>query len=92
MDRNMAGGNSGTVGRGQRTGRGGTGHLSVAEAVSYVDRTLSRRVRTQVEDHLLYCEACFQEVVDVTLFLQGLNQPEDGLPWRADAPVAEGKG
>jgi hypothetical protein len=44
-----------------------------------------------VEYHLVHCEACLQEIVEVTLFLGGPNGPEGQPSPRAGARV-EGKG
>ena len=72
----MAGRSTGVADRRQGPDPRAPGHLSVAEAVSYIDRTISPKVRAQVEHHLIHCEACLQEVIEVTLFLRELNGPE----------------
>ena len=43
---------------------GSQGHLSAAEIVRYIDRTLLRSARRQAERHLAECEACLREVIE----------------------------
>jgi anti-sigma factor RsiW len=43
---------------------GSQGHLSPAEIVRYIDRTLHRAARREAERHLAECEACLREVIE----------------------------
>ena len=43
---------------------GSQGHLSPAEIVRYIDRTLLPPARRQAERHLAECEACLREVIE----------------------------
>jgi hypothetical protein len=92
MDLEMAGRSTGVADHQQDLGLGASEHLCVAEAVSYIDRTIPPRVRAQVEYHLVHCEACLEEIIDVSLFLRGLNGPGAKSPVRAGERVPDGKG
>jgi hypothetical protein len=46
-------------------------HLRLEEIVSYIDQTLAEDVRRQVESHLVECEACLREVIEVGQLLRG---------------------
>jgi anti-sigma factor RsiW len=46
-------------------------HLGLEEIVSYIDQTLAEDVRRQVESHLVECEACLREVIEVRQLLRG---------------------
>lgn len=72
--------------------QGPAGHLCVGEVVSYIDRTLASQARARVEYHLVHCEACLQEIVEVTLFLREPTGPEGKPSARAGALAVEGEG
>jgi anti-sigma factor RsiW len=46
-------------------------HLRLEEIVSYIDQTLADGIRRQVESHLVECEACLREVIEVRQLLRG---------------------
>lgn len=46
-------------------------HLSPEEIVSYIDQTVTEGLRTQVESHLVECQACLAEVLEVRRLLRG---------------------
>jgi len=45
-------------------------HLSPEEIVSYIDQALTEGMRTQVESHLVDCQACLAEVLEVRRLLR----------------------
>jgi hypothetical protein len=63
-----------SVQRQRRRRRGDELHLCIDEAVSYIDRTATRRARAHLEGHLLHCDACIREVIQVSLFLRDLER------------------
>jgi len=47
-------------------------HLSPEEIVGYIDQIITEGARRQVEGHLVECEACLREVIEVRRLLRGL--------------------
>ncbi len=46
-------------------------HLSPEEIVGYIDQTIAEGVRREVESHLVECQACLAEVLEVRRLLRG---------------------
>jgi anti-sigma factor RsiW len=68
-----------------------TSHLSVDEAASYIDGTLSDDAREVIERHLAECESCREEVAASARLVASVpTQARRGVPWRLVLPLAAG--
>ncbi len=47
-------------------------HLSSEEIVGYIDQTMTEGMRGEVESHLVECQACLREVLEVRRLLRKL--------------------
>ena len=68
-----------------------TTHLSIEEAASYIDGTLSDDARAAIERHLAECDSCREEVAaSARLVATVPTQARRGVPWRLVLPLAAG--
>jgi len=68
-----------------------TPHLSIDDAASYIDGTLTDEARADVERHLAECDTCREEVAASTRLVATLPEPaRRQLPWRLVLPLAAG--
>jgi len=68
-----------------------TPHLSVDDAASYIDGTLSDDARTTIEHHLADCDSCREEIAASSRLLATVPAPaRRGVPWRLVLPLAAG--
>ena len=54
----------------QSESRNSQAHLSPEEIVSYIDQAITEGMRRQVESHLVACQACLREVLEVRRLLR----------------------
>jgi len=68
-----------------------TPHLSIDDATSYIDGTLTDEVRADVERHLAECDSCREEVAASSRLITTLPAPaRRTFPWRLAFPLAAG--
>jgi len=68
-----------------------TPHLSIDDAASYIDGTLTDESRVHVERHLAECDTCREEVAASARLIATLPaQAGRRLPWRLVFPLAAG--
>ena len=68
-----------------------TSHLSVDDAASFIDGTLSDDAREVVERHLAECDSCREEVAASARLVASVpTQARRGVPWRLVVPLAAG--
>jgi len=68
-----------------------TSHLSVDDAASYIDGTLSDDAREVIERHLAECDSCREEVAASARLVASVpTQARRGVPWRLVVPLAAG--
>ena len=68
-----------------------TSHLSIEDAASYIDGTLSDDAREVIERHLAECDSCREEVAASARLVASVpTQARRGVPWRLVVPLAAG--
>ena len=68
-----------------------TPHLSIDDAASYIDGTLTDEARVDIERHLAECDTCREEVAASSRLIATLPaQAGRRLPWRLVVPLAAG--
>jgi len=68
-----------------------TSHLSIEDAASYIDGTLSDDAREVIERHLAECDTCREEVAASSRLIATLPATAGRrLPWRLVLPLAAG--